>query len=174
MRKASTSDGPSIAALIARSARGLSRDHYTEQQIEGALAGAFGLDSSLVHDRTYYVVCDARGDLVACGGWSRRRTIFGGDARAGRDDAPLDPRREAARIRAFFIDPQHARRGLAGKILERCEADARAEGFTALELMATLPGLKFYERNGFAAGEPVQIPLPGGVEITFVPMRKEL
>jgi GNAT superfamily N-acetyltransferase len=174
LRAAAMDDGPAISALIARSARDLSRDDYTPEQIEAALAGAFGLDSALVRDGTYFVVTDTDGCILACGGWSRRRTIFGGDARAGRDDSELDPRRESARIRAFFSDPEHARRGLAAMILERCEADAGAAGFTALELMATLPGLKFYRMRGFEEGKPENILLPGGLTITFVPMRKQL
>jgi GNAT superfamily N-acetyltransferase len=109
---------------------------------------------------------------VACGGWSRRRTLFGGDARADRDEALLDPRVDAARIRAFFVDPAHTRRGLARTILDRSEADARAAGFTRFELMATEAGVRLYEKCGYEAGNAVDHPLPGGLSIRFVPMTK--
>jgi GNAT superfamily N-acetyltransferase len=112
------------------------------------------------------------GLIVACGGWSRRRTLFGSDARAERDESPLDPRLDAARIRAFFVDPMHARRGLGRAILERSEADARALGFTRFELMATLPGVRLYEKCGYLPGEAVEHPLPDGATIRFVPMSK--
>ena len=111
---------------------------------------------------------------MACGGWSRRRTLFGSDARADRDESPLDPRVDAARIRACFVDPAHARRGLGRAILERSEADARASGFTRFELMATLPGVRLYEKCGYRAGDSVNHPLPGGLSIRFVPMTKRI
>ncbi|HJY36706.1 MAG TPA: GNAT family N-acetyltransferase, partial [Steroidobacteraceae bacterium] len=115
-------------SLIARSARELSAGDYTPEQVEGALRGAFGVDTQLILDRTYFVA-EADGKLVACGGWSKRRTLFGGDARSGRDAADLDPATDAAKIRAFFVDPAYARRGLGSAILERCESAARACGF---------------------------------------------
>src|SRR5580700_2081805 len=111
LRKAVHADIAALNALIARSARGLSAEEYRPQQIEGALRGAFGVDTQLLTDETYFVVEDA-GQLVGCGGWSFRSTLFGGDARAGRDSSLLDPRTQAAKIRAFFIDPVSARRGI--------------------------------------------------------------
>jgi GNAT superfamily N-acetyltransferase len=158
--------------LIARSIRELGAADYSPAQIEAALRGAFGLDTSLIRDGTYFVVVTEGRLIVACGGWSRRRTLFGSDARAERDESRLDPRVDAARIRAFFVDPAHARRGLGRAILARSEADARAEGFTRFELMATLPGVRLYEKCGYRAGEAVQHPLPGGETIRFVPMSK--
>ena len=115
-----------------------------------------------------------RGEIVACGGWSRRRTLFGGDARAERDDSWLDPRAEAAKIRAFFVDPAHVRRGLGRRILERSEAEARRAGFSVFELMATLPGVRLYEKCGYVAEEPVSHALPDGLSIHFVPMSKRV
>ena len=172
LRMATLADVPAISALIARSARSLGLADYTPAQIEGALAGAFGVDTSLIRDGSYYVVATDDGELVACGGWSRRRTLFGSDARGERDDAWLDPAVDAAKVRAFFVDPGHARRGLGRLLLERSEADARGAGFTDFELMATLGGLRLYERFGYVAGEPTLYPLPGGTDIRFVPMRK--
>ena len=159
--------------LIARSIRTLGAADYSAQQIEGALRGAFGVDTALIRDGTYFVVVTDEEQIVACGGWSRRRTLFGSDARAERDESPLDPRVDAARIRACFVDPAHARRGLGRAILERSESEARASGFTRFELMATLPGVRLYEKFGYRAGEAVDHHLPGGLTIRFVPMTKK-
>ncbi len=174
LRTATLEDGPAITELIGRSIRGLGAGDYTPAQIEAALQGAFGLDTALVRDQSYFVTCTATGELAACGGWSRRRTLFGGDAHAQRDEALLDPRCDAAKVRAFFVDPAHARRGLARALLARCEAEARRAGFTAVELMATLPGVRLYEQCGFEPLGSVEHPLPGGLSIRFVPMRKSL
>jgi GNAT superfamily N-acetyltransferase len=174
LRKATAADAPAIGALIARSIRQLGAADYTPAQIEGALQGAFGVDTSLIRDQTYFVVIAGSGALLACGGWSRRRTLFGADTRVERDDALLDPQLDAARIRAFFVDPAHARRGLGRLMLEHCEAEAVRSGFSRFELMATLPGKRLYERCGYTAREPLTYPLPGGERITFVPMWKAL
>jgi GNAT superfamily N-acetyltransferase len=173
LRQATLSDLKSLEALIAASARTLGAGHYSTAQIEGALSGAFGVDTMLIRDGTYFVVTDAQGAIVACGGWSRRRTLFGSDARAERDESWLDPRTEAAKIRAFFVDPAYARQGLGRAILERSEAEAQRVGFTSLTLMATLSGVPFYERLGYVAGPGINYPLPGGLEIRFVPMSKQ-
>ena len=109
LRNATSDDIPALNELIARSARGLSAAHYRPEQVEGALRGAFGVDSQLLADGTYFVAEEA-GRLVGCGGWSFRSTLFGGDARAGRDSSILDPKTQAAKIRAFFVDPAHARK----------------------------------------------------------------
>ena len=172
IRPASAADIPAMEALIARSAHALSAGDYSRAQVDGALRGAFGVDTQLLRDGTYFVV-EAAGELAGCGGWSFRRTLFGSDARSERDESPLDPRVDAARIRAFFVDPQHARRGLGRSILERSESEARTEGFVAFELMATLPGVRLYEKFGYRAGEAVDHPLPGGLTIRFVPMSKK-
>src|SRR5271154_595257 len=134
LRTATPADIPQLEALIARSARGLSTEDYRPSQIEGALRGAFGVDTQLLADGTYFAV-EENGCLVGCGGWSYRSTLFGGDRRAGRDSSPLNPRNDAAKIRAFFVHPAHARRGIATMLLERCEAEARSHGFSRTELM---------------------------------------
>jgi len=174
LRTATDADAPAIGALIARSIRRLGAADYTPAQIEGALQGAFGVDMSLIRDRTFFVVTDESGVLLACGGWSRRRTLFGADTRAERDDALLDPQLDAARIRAFFVDPTHARRGLGRLILEHCEAEAVRSGFSRFEPVSTLPGKRLYGRYGYTPREPLAYPLPGGERITFVPMWKAL
>ncbi len=173
LRKADASDVPRIEDLIARSARGLSKDDYRPPQIEGALRGAFGVDTQLLADQTYFVA-EEDGRIVGCGGWSYRSTLFGSDARAGRDASILDPRKAAAKIRAFFVDPGCARRGIGSMLLERCESEARAHGFSEVELMATLPGVKLYAARGFTAGDMVRFDVGSGESIEFIPMRKTL
>jgi GNAT superfamily N-acetyltransferase len=173
LRKAVLEDRPALERLIAESARGLSRPDYTDAQIEAALGTAFGVDSELIRDGTYFVA-EAGGELVGCGGWSRRRTLFGGDAQPGRRSELLDPQRDAARIRAFFVHPNWARRGVGRAILERCEAEARAQGFRSVELLATLPGHKFYRMLGYTGEKRVAHELSDGVMIDFIPMSKPL
>ena len=173
-RKATLADRPAIADLIAESARGLGRADYTERQIESAIeTGVFGVDTDLIRDGTYFVV-ESEDRLIGCGGWSRRRTLFGGDRFAGRVAEELDPRSEPAKIRAFFVHPEWSRRGIGRRILERCESEARAHGFRSLEMMATLPGVRLYRELGYAAGERVQYAMDDGVVIELVPMRKDL
>jgi GNAT superfamily N-acetyltransferase len=174
IRVATLADEPQLHALIARSIRALGADDYTPAQIEAALAGAFGVDTSLIRDATYFVALNTDDRIVGCGGWSRRRTLFGSDARAERDESWLDPATDAAKIRAFFIDPIHARRGIGRSLLEHCEHEANLAGFTRCELMATLPGQRLYSRYGYESGAPIEHPLPGGLTIRFVPMGKAL
>ena len=173
LRKATLADIPALNALIARSARGLSTRDYRPEQIEGALRGAFGVDSQLLAVETYFVVEDA-GQIVGCGGWSFRSTLFGGDARSGRDSSILDPKTHAAKIRAFFVDPGHARRGIGSLLLDHCENQARARGYLEVELMATLPGAKLYAARGYSAGSLVRFDVSSGESIEFIPMRKPL
>jgi GNAT superfamily N-acetyltransferase len=171
LRQARPSDVPILERLIAESVRGLSRDDYADVQIEAALGTAWGVDSELIRDGTYFAI-EAAGDVVACGGWSRRRTLFGGDRQAGRHSGLLEPFRDAARIRAFFVRPDWARHGIGRILLERCEAEALAHGFRSAELLATLPGRRFYAAFGYLGDERVAYPLPGGISIDFVPMKK--
>jgi GNAT superfamily N-acetyltransferase len=173
LRKATLDDRPALSRLIEMSARALSRADYSGEQIDAAVASVFGVDSELIRDGTYFVA-EAEGMLVGCGGWSRRGTLFGGDQYSERESAELDPSHEAARIRAFFVHPEWARRGIGRAILERCEGEARAYGFRSLQLMATLPGLNFYRSLGYTESAPVTYKLPGGTTINFVPMRKAL
>ena len=173
LRKATLDDVPRIEALIARSARGLSTADYRPSQIEGALRGAFGVDTQLLADQTYFVA-EEDGRLVGCGGWSYRSTLFGSDARTDRDSSTLDPRTQAAKIRAFFIDPDSARRGIGSLLLEHCEQEARANGFARLELMATLPGVKLYAARGYIGADMVRFEVGGGASIVFIPLQQAL
>jgi YbgC/YbaW family acyl-CoA thioester hydrolase len=171
LRKATLDDRGALEGLIAHSARTLTLGAYTPRQIETGLRAAFGVDTQLIRDGTYWVA-EADGKLVGCGGWSRRRTLFGGDSQAHRDSAELNPGRDAAKIRAFFIDPAWARKGIGRALLERCEAEAREGGFHRLELMAMRSGVAFYQAQGYQSGSPVQYELERGLSIEFLPMSK--
>jgi GNAT superfamily N-acetyltransferase len=173
LRVATHADVPAIRRLIDASVRGLSSAHYSERQIESALRHVFGVDTQLIDDQTYFVV-EGDAALAAAGGWSRRRTLYGGDQFKEHADPLLDPAVDAARIRAFFVDPSWARRGLARRLFETCEAAARREGFTAFELGATLPGVPLYEALGFVAVEPQVAKMPNGDELPLVRMMRAL
>jgi N-acetylglutamate synthase-like GNAT family acetyltransferase len=173
IRKATLEDRSRIQQLIAASARGLSREHYDDTQIEAAIETMFGVDTDLIDDGTYFVV-ESEGELAGCGGWSRRRTLFGGDQYAARDRGYIDPATDPARIRAFFVHPDHARKGIAQTILARCESEAAAHGFRAMELLSTLPGVKFYKACGYTEQGNIDLDLTENVKLGFVPMRKEL
>ncbi len=173
LRPALPADTAALEALIRLSARGLSRDDYSDAEIETCIAHVFGIDSELVADGTYLVI-EHDGAPVACGGWSRRRTLFGGDQYQGRESGFLDPVVDAAKIRAFFVHPDFARQGLGSRLLGACEDAARAAGFTRMEMMATLPGVKLYQAAGYAPGPAQVFAMPNGVGLAFVPMWKTL
>jgi GNAT superfamily N-acetyltransferase len=173
LRRATLADKPVLERVIAESAWGLSRRDYTDVQIEAALGTAWGVDTGLIRDGTYFAV-DANGEIIACGGWSYRRTLFGGDAQAGRESEVLEPSCESARIRAFFVRPEWARRGIGAMLLERCEAEARRRGFRSAEPVATFSGQRLYQTFGYVGAGPKEYPLRDGITISFVPMRKDL
>lgn len=173
IRPATDADVPQLQDLISASARVLSRGHYTAVQTEAAIAHVFGVDSTLISDGTYFVAQDA-GLICGCGGWSKRATLFGGDQYAARDYHLLDPRADTAKIRAFFIHPAHARRGVGRAILQRCESEAKAHGFKSVELMSTLPGVGFYLACGYTASARRLFTVGGEVELEFIEMKKSL
>jgi len=161
-RLALPEDTEALQKLIAVSARGLNTEHYTPSQVESILKYVYGVDSQLLRDRTYYVVQDGAA-FIGCGGWSRRRTLYGGDQhKADAPDALLDPATEPARIRAFFVHPNWARRGVGSHLMAVCEAAARDAGFRSMELMATLTGEYLYARFGFETVEESDVTLPDG------------
>src|ERR1700731_4138048 len=149
IREATAADVPRLRELIEASVRGLQAGDYSPAQIEGALKSVYGVDSQLIADGTYLVaeVLDSqnRAETVGCGGWSKRKTLYGGDQYAAREDSLLNPACDAAKIRAFFVHPRWARRGIGGLILAGCEHAARDAGFTRLEMGATLSGVEFYK-----------------------------
>lgn len=173
IRAATFADKPVMEALIERSGIGLADGFYTPQQAAAITAEVFGVDSALVADGSYFVIEDD-GVIVACGGWSRLATDYGGDGAKAGNDRPLDPATEAARIRAFFVEPAMARRGLGRMLLEHCTAQALAAGFTSLELVSTMPGEPLYRACGFAAVEPIVLSLSGGVRVPLTRMRKPI
>ena len=171
LRPATTDDLAALRALIDASMRGLSDGFYTVAQVESGLRHVYGPDTQLIADGTYFVI-EVDGAVVAAAGWSRRATLYGGDQTKAGSDPLLDPVRDPARIRAFYVAPTHARRGLGRRLLAHCAAAAAAEGFTTLELMATLPGVPLYEACGFEVLERIEPVQPDGVAIPFVRMRR--
>jgi ribosomal protein S18 acetylase RimI-like enzyme len=149
---------------------------YTPVQVASVLKYAMGVDTQLIRDGTYFVVVEpSTSRIVGAGGWSFRKMLHGGDgAKQPGDEAPLDPATDAARIRAFFVDPAHARRGIARMLLDRCESKAREAGFTRMELAATLTGVHLYRACGFEVIERVESTLPDGVRAALVRMSKRL
>jgi GNAT superfamily N-acetyltransferase len=170
-RRATHSDADTLRALADASITELQRDFLTEDQIKASRA-IMGIDSQLIDDGTYFVV-EIDGQLAGCGGWSRRATLYGGDETSGRNAVLLDPRIDPARVRAMYTSPAFARRGVGRRILELCEAGAGAEGFSGLELMATLSGRPLYESYGFVAIEDV-LDERGGVPVPLVRMGRAI
>jgi GNAT superfamily N-acetyltransferase len=173
IRLAVVDDVPALSALIAASVRELQAAEYTPEQRETALRSVYGVDTQLIADGTYFAV-ESDGELVGCGGWSRRKTLYGGDQFAAREDWLLDPARDAARIRAFFVHPKWARQGIGAMILEQCERAAVAEGFTRLEMGATLTGVPFYRAKGYDALEELAVAMPDGQSLRIIRMGKSL
>jgi GNAT superfamily N-acetyltransferase len=176
IRPARLEDVPALRPLIAESVRELSRDDYVPEAIERALVRVFGVDTALIADGTYFVAVDPdQGHrIVGCGGWSRRATLYGGDQMKSGADPQLRPGLDPARIRAFFVAPSHARRGIGRRVLAACEAAALASGFTLAELVATRPGERLYAACGYEAVEPVAVDLGDGRSLACVRMRKSL
>ena len=172
IRQAIPADAPLLAQLIEASVRGLQTEDYTPNQIDGALATVFGVDSQLIADGTYFVVEAEGGGIVGCGGWSKHKTLFGGDQWTRREDDLLDPGRDAAKIRAFFVHPAWARRGIGSLILNACESAATAAGFKRFEMGATLTGVPLYLARGYAALENLAVPLSNGEQLPIVRMEK--
>lgn len=171
LRAAQPSDIPELTALIAASVRGLQTGEYSREQREGALKSVYGVDTQLIADGTYFAA-EIDGILVGCGGWSKRKTLFGGDVYQLRVDSLLDPAVDAAKIRAFFVRPDWARRGIGAAILRACESAAIAHGFRRLEMGATLTGIPFYKAHGYREVEQVSVPLENGETLAIVRMEK--
>ena len=171
IRPAVLADIPELSLLIAASVRGLQAPDYTPSQLEGALQSVYGVDTQLIADGTYFVA-EVHGVIVACGGWSKRKTLFGADHCAGREDSLLHPERDAAKIRAFFVHPEWARRGIGTRILETCESAAQAEGFRRFEMGATLTGVALYKARGYREVEKIDVPLENHESLAIVRMEK--
>jgi N-acetylglutamate synthase-like GNAT family acetyltransferase len=173
IRRASIADIPRLQALIDASVRGLQSHDYSPEQIDRALRVIYGVDTRLIEDGTYYAAQTEDGTTLAgCGGWSKRKTLFGGDRYSSREDDVLDPAIDAAKIRAFFVHPQWARRGIGSLILDACESAASAAGFRRFELGATLTGVPFYLARGYMEIQPIEAPMGDGVSLTVIRMEK--
>jgi GNAT superfamily N-acetyltransferase len=187
IRQAVPADIPVLRSLIDASVRGLQAQDYTPAQIESALATVYGVDTQLITDGTYFVAeavesvgaaipavqeSTMNATIVGCGGWSKRKTLYGGDQWTSREAALLDPQLDAAKIRAFFVHPSWARRGIGSMILEACEGAALAAGFTRFEMGATLTGVPLYQTRGYAVRENLEVPLPDGQSLPIVRMEK--
>ena len=173
LRLATPDDIPALEVLIPLSVRKLQAATYSNSQIEAALGTVLGLDTQLIRDDSYYVV-QAENLIVGCGGWSRRRTLFGSDHGPVKDDNFLDPAVDPARVRAFFVHPDWTRRGIGRAILAECEAAAARMGFRTVELASTLAGLPLYSASGYVEVEGIAVPLKNGQTLPVVRMRKSL
>ena len=177
LRLATSDDLSELEKLIALSVRMLQRTDYSEAQREGALGTVFGVDTQLIADRTYYVaVTDNTGSqqLVGCGGWSKRKTLFGSDHGPYRLHELLDPTNDAAKMRAFFVHPEWARRGVGTLLLNACEKAAYHAGFRRFELGATLTGVPMYAARGYRQVERILAPLQNGESLPVVRMAKQV
>jgi GNAT superfamily N-acetyltransferase len=177
IRQSTPADIPILRELIDASVRGLQARDYAPAQIELALRMVCDVDSQLIADGTYFVAAIKSSEnndsvIAGCGGWSKRKTLYGGDRWAEREDALLDPACDAAKIRAFFIHPAWARRGIGGMILEACESAARSAGFTRFEMGSTLTGVPFYRAKGYVELERLEVPLSNDASFPIVRMAK--
>jgi GNAT superfamily N-acetyltransferase len=174
IRLARLEDIPALQHLIPESVRSLSASYYNPHQIESALTYIFGVDTQLILDKTYFVA-EAEGQIVGCGGWSKRALLFGGDQWKSDEDVKLlEPGKDPARIRAFYVHPRWSRKGIGRQIISACEDAARASGFTRLELVATLPGQPLYSASGYSIAEPVAVTLADGQLFSGFRMEKSL
>ena len=175
IRKALFEDQSEIENLIAESVKGLSREDYNEKQIELSIKSVFGVDTELIKDKTYFVAENEEGKPVGCGGWSKRKTLYGAsNYEQSRDSNLLNPETDSAKIRAFFIHPNFARKGIGTAILEACETEVKQHGFKSAEMMATLPGVKLYAVRGYVGDEQVEVPIGETENIICIKMRKKL
>jgi len=172
-RLATTSDADRISELMRRSVLDIFPHFYDQRQTASAAVHVAHLDMTLIEDRTYFVH-EIGGEIVACGGWSRRDKLYAGSGERPGDGRLLDPRREPARIRAMFVRHDWTRRGLGRAILESCERAADAEGFNMLALMATLPGVPLYRAFGFHERDRSVVTMPDGVTIPCVAMDRPI
>jgi GNAT superfamily N-acetyltransferase len=178
IRPALLADLPVLRALIAASVRRLQAQDYTPAQMEGALTTVFGVDTQVIADGTYLVVehCPAESQdspvIIACGGWSKRKTLYGAAQWTDRHDDLLDPRHDAAKIRVFFIHPDWARRGVGTLLLDACENAAKSAGFSGFEMGATLTGAKFFRARGYLPVKNLEVPLVNGESLPIIQMEK--
>jgi GNAT superfamily N-acetyltransferase len=173
LRLARETDVGALEALIPMSVRALQAGYYSSEQMEAALESVFGVDRQLIRDATYFVA-EHDGRIVGCGGWSRRRSLYGGDHGRQTEDGPLDPTKDAARIRAFFVHPSWVRRGIGRSIMVACEQAIAAAGFRAADIVATLAGEPLYASFGYAAISRYEIAIAGDLSLPVVRMTRTM
>jgi N-acetylglutamate synthase-like GNAT family acetyltransferase len=172
IRLATMADIPALEELIRDSVANLSSEYYTDPQIKSGLSHIFGVDTQLILDETYFIA-EIDQVIVGCGGWSKRKTMFGGDKlKARKFDPLLDPATEAARLRAFYVHPRWSRRGVGSRVLRECENAAKSAGFNRIELVATLPGERLYAARGYERLDAMQLETPSGESLAAFRMTK--
>lgn len=175
LRVATVKDLPQIREVIEASVRGLQAAHYTAAQIEASLRTVFTTDTQLIADGTYFVATTEDGEIAGCGGWSRRKTLYGGDHQVEKIEPELlDPAIDAAKVRAIFVHPRFARMGVGSLLLNVSEQAASEAGFRRFEMGSTLTGLALYSLKGYSEVDRVRVPVGGGEEIEVVRMVKYL
>jgi len=172
LRLAQPEDAAELEALIRISVRTLQAPYYSAAQREAALGPVFDVDRQLIRDGTYFAVED-EGRIVGCGGWSKRKAVCGGDRDRIGEDELLDPKRDLARVRAFFVHPDFARRGIGANILAACERAIRDAGFQGAALVATLAGEPLYASFGYSVVERYEVPLSPGLTLPVVRMARQ-
>jgi len=172
IKQATLDDSEDIMALMALSMREILPRFLDEEQVKRSDA-SMGIDRELIADGTYYLVYIDE-VLVGCGGWSARRTLYGGDNAAKRDSAMADPETEAAKVRAMYTHPDYTRRGIGQALIRKSEVEAKAAGFSRVELGSTAPGLPFYKRCGYAVIEDVSVTDEDGITVPVILMSKGL
>ena len=173
LRLACESDVPALEALIPLSVRSLQAPYYSKAQMEAALGPVFGVDRQLIRDGTYFIA-ESDGAIIGCGGWSRRRSLYGGDSGRAAEDGLLDPARDAARVRAFFVHPSWARRGIGRSIMIACEEAIAQAGFRTVDIVATLAGEPLYAAFGYEVVERYEIPMTAGLGLPAVRMTRKI
>ncbi len=172
-RLAREEDIPALEALIPISVRALQAPYYSSAQIEAALGPVFGVDRQLIRDSTYFVV-EHDAEIVGCGGWSKRKSMYGGDNGRAGEDAQLDRHRDPARVRAFFVHPVWARRGIGRSIMVACERAVIEAGFRSVDIVATLAGEPLYASFGYAVVERYEIAMTGGLRLPVIRMTRNM
>lgn len=170
-RKARIKDVPKLRQLIETSARALAKSDYSSAQIEAAIGTVWGIDEELIQDQTYFIAEAKDGRFAGCGGWSKRKKLFGA-SKSGETSPLLNPKKDSARIRAFFVHPDFVRKGIGREIIRLCEQEAIAAGFNKIELMATLPGYRLYKSCGYIGDDIVDCGTSAENTHACVPMHK--